>query len=148
MPSQHLTPNEQLKLLRNRLGLNQVEMAERLGITREWLSKLETGDRAVSELVQLKLDALAKENSRHAAARLNSGVLPATASEKNAVLGGEVASRLPPESRSPSTRSDVQAYIQQLLEAAESSGNPNAWPVIHDRLKKRFPLDEWEGAPE
>lgn len=61
---------------------------------------------------------------------------------------GRVASRLPLDSRSPSTRADVQDYLQQLFEAAEQSGNPNAWPIIHDRLKKRFPLNEWEESPE
>jgi len=34
--------------------------------------------------------------------------------------------------------------MQQLFDAAESSDNPNAWPVIHDRLKKKFPLEEWD----
>jgi len=33
--------------------------------------------------------------------------------------------------------------VQQLFDAAELSDNPNAFPALHDRLKKQFPLDEW-----
>lgn len=60
---------------------------------------------------------------------------------------GRVASRIP-QQRAPSTRQDCEAYVRQLLDAAEMSEDPNAWPVIHDRLKKQFPLAEWEAPPQ
>lgn len=42
-------------------------MGDRLGITREWISKLESGDREFSELVRIKIETMENENSVHAA---------------------------------------------------------------------------------
>jgi transcriptional regulator with XRE-family HTH domain len=58
-----------------------------------------------------------------------------------------VASRFP-QRREPSNRADCLAYMLQLLDAAEVSGNPDNFPAIMARLKKQFPLDEWEEKPE
>lgn len=54
-----------------------------------------------------------------------------------------VASRISPAPGAPSSRADCEVYFAELLDEAERSGNPNAFPVIHDRLKKKFPLSEW-----
>jgi transcriptional regulator with XRE-family HTH domain len=52
--------NIRLSRLRETLGLNQSQMAERLGITREWLSQLETGKAEVQELTHYKMQELEK----------------------------------------------------------------------------------------
>lgn len=46
--------------------------------------------------------------------------------------------------RKPSSRVDCEDYFNKLLDAAEESGEPNAFPVIHDRLRKLLPIHEWE----
>jgi len=126
------------------MKLNQAAMAERLGITREWYSRLETGGPAVTELLQIKIEKLEKENSGHIAPRLKTGAKVGALEEPADDTYGRVASRLPQDQRKPSTRAECEAYFATLMERAEASDNPNAFPVIHDRLRKKFPLDEWE----
>lgn len=60
---------------------------------------------------------------------------------------GQVAPRIPIDKRMP-TRSDCEALLQQLLDAAEAEGSPENIPVIYHRLKKQFPLDEWAQEPD
>lgn len=132
-------------------------MAKELNITPEWFSKITNEHRKISDNILLRAGDLARRNSielsssevavlnkkpvnyRESGSRDSSSL-----HEESPSSGSVVASRIPPEARSPSTRADVEHYMKILIEAAENSGNPNAWPVIYDRLKKRFPLDEWE----
>ena len=51
-----------LRQLRRDLSFIQEEMAERLGITREWYSKLESGREQVSELIARRIVDLEREN--------------------------------------------------------------------------------------
>lgn len=46
------------------------------------------------------------------------------------------------------TRADCESYLRTLLNAAEADGAPENIPAIYHRLKKLFPLAEWETKPE
>lgn len=65
---------------------------------------------------------------------------PTELSGRNLTL---VASNLIPK-REPSSRADCDKYFAALLDAAERSGNPDAFPVLHNRLRREFPLEEWD----
>ena len=47
-------------------------------------------------------------------------------------------------SRSMPTRSDCEAYLRSILDLAQDNGSPENIPAIMHRLKKQFPLTEWE----
>jgi SOS-response transcriptional repressor LexA/transcriptional regulator with XRE-family HTH domain len=68
------------------LALDQEQMGQELGLSREWVSKLETGKEEPSERVQLKVEKIARERGLHFS---ESGFTPATASQP--VLVGEGA---------------------------------------------------------
>lgn len=115
-------------------------MAAQLGITREWLSRLETGGAQVQELLQFKITRIENENLVHS--HLKSGGIVGRQAGPRSASSDAVASRLP-QKREPSTRADCERYFQQLMDTADLSDDANAFPVILHRLKKRFPLDEW-----
>jgi transcriptional regulator with XRE-family HTH domain len=46
----------------------------------------------------------------------------------------------------PATREDCEAYFQKVCEAAEASGDADAFPVIHYKLRRYCPVEEWEAA--
>ncbi len=56
---------ERIRTLRHRLKLDQDEMGVLLGVSREWVSKLEKEKEPPSERVQLKLEKLAAEHGVH-----------------------------------------------------------------------------------
>jgi transcriptional regulator with XRE-family HTH domain len=58
--SEHTAWGTRLSELRKRLGWDQTKMGSSLGVTREWISKLERGQETVSELLQIKIQALEK----------------------------------------------------------------------------------------
>jgi len=125
-------------------------MGKELGLSREWVSKLETGKEEPSERVQLKMEKIANARGIHIGeptftSRLKSGDKPdPTIQEAPARFGGVVASRIPAEHRRPSTRAECEAYFAELLDRAAASNNPNAFPSIHHRLLQEFDLDEWD----
>lgn len=145
---------ERFRVVRMRLDLDQDGMGRRLGVSREWVSKLERGREEPSELLQIKLQKIEaelhihKEESRFTPPHLKAGHKRAAVAEDQTAYSGAVASRIPLDKRQPSTRAECEAYFATLMEAAEVSGNPNAWPVIHDRLQKKFPLAEWKEEAE
>lgn len=51
----------QLRQLRAALGLDQESMGERLGVSREWVSKLENEKEEFSEFVLLKMEKIGQE---------------------------------------------------------------------------------------
>ncbi len=53
----------QIQVLRERLGLYQREMAERLGVTREYVVYLEKGVKTPSKTLKLLLDYIEKEQN-------------------------------------------------------------------------------------
>jgi transcriptional regulator with XRE-family HTH domain len=127
--------------LRRLSGLNQDEFASKIGRSREWISKLETGAEGVSAEVALKLQAFARE-------------IGASQSEVNEPSLSYAAPRNPRDAlvalneslrtAQPWSRSDCENYMQCYLDAAAASGDPNAFPYIGKRLTKEFPIDDWE----
>ncbi|MBA4136749.1 MAG: hypothetical protein C0518_05480 [Opitutus sp.] len=144
---------DRLKRLRATLQLSQDEMAERLGVSRVWLSYLENAQREVNELLQIKIERLEKVagvDSEHVnpvdEKRLNLGEKARGVEETRSDIYGVVASRFT-DRKSPSTRKDCEDYFTQLMDAADLAENPNAFPVLFERLKRQFPLDEWPPPP-
>ncbi|HEX2862171.1 MAG TPA: hypothetical protein VHN79_11050, partial [Lacunisphaera sp.] len=115
-------------------------------------SKLERGKEEPSERVRLKVEKIEREQGIHisdprfTSPRLKVGELPISATGEPPDRYGAVA-LLKPQQRAPSTRADCEIFVQHLLDAAEASGDPNAWPVILHRLKKQFSFDEWDDRP-
>jgi len=129
-----MTTTADLKATRTRLGLNKKDMARRLELTPEWYGMLERGKKPLSKDIRLRLEHLI----RH---QLESSSSISRLEESQASFG--VVKSLLNTPKEPSNRGDCERYFQRLLDAAEESDNPNAYPVIYDRLQKKFPLDEW-----
>lgn len=130
--------------MQRKLGLKGYQMAEELRITPEWYSKLIRGKEPLSEDIQLRLDDFQRRKKLEL-----STIYPAGKKGRDFGVNEHgptpmVASRLSLAPGAPSTRADCEVYFAELLDAAERSGNPNAFPVVHDRLKKKFPITEWD----
>ncbi len=143
--------------VRTLLGLTQAELGEKLFVSQNYIAQIESGRRTTPSMQLLNaLESLAvsidpvNKSTRTDTVKKGVNEYRETGSgrslkieEANSISDPVVAPRYPSADRSPSTRADVEEYMKLLIEAASNSGNPNAWPVLHDRLKKRFPLDEW-----
>lgn len=141
------------------LGLQNQEMARELRISPEWYSKVVNGKRPASIDLVLRLDDLVRrrgieqrlsqfkrERARDIGAEdLNLGPKLESHDASDRAVSEGVASRIP-QKREPSTRADCERYFQHLMDAADLSDDPNAWPVILHRLKHEFPLEEWRPA--
>jgi hypothetical protein len=143
-----LNPTDRIEEAQRQLNFNNRQMAAELHVSEHWYSKVVNHHRPASDDLMLRLDDLLRRRKLVSGTRpiephLKTGGKPAGVVEEPRGNYRQVASRIP-QQRAPSTRQDCEAYAQQLLDAAELSEDPNAWPVIHDRLKKKFPLDEWE----
>lgn len=139
--------------VRRHLGLTQKQMAGRLFVSQNYVAQIESGrKKAPSAQLLAALESLRRKhdsgNSQSIRAGLKTGGKAGTLEEPRDVSYGQVASRIPPDQRKPSTRAECEAYFATLMERAEASGNANAFPVVHDRLKKKFPLDEWDQEKE
>lgn len=125
-------------------------MASELRVSEHWYSKLVNRHRVPSGDLLLRLDELLRRRNIPSAnfelVHLKSGDLAGRVEESQAAYSGAVASRIP-QKREPSTRADCESYFARLMDAAELSDDPNAFPVILHRLKKDFPLDEWCAPP-
>lgn len=110
-------------------------MGQLLGVGREWVSKLEKSKEKPSEMIRGRLKVLAAEVGLHFYESTATDETPPVKPTLASVASGE-----------PSKKSDCEFYFKALLESAAASGNPNAFPVIHDRLQKLFPLSEWTGG--
>jgi transcriptional regulator with XRE-family HTH domain len=143
--------SERLRTLRRALKLDQDQMGELLDLTREWVSKLEREKEEMSERVQLKLEKLERENaghiieSRFTSPHLKTGGKQVPPLDEPRANYETVASRIPIEKRMP-TRADCEDLLNLVLDAAEAEGSPENIPVIYHRLRKQFPLDEWEAT--
>lgn len=158
---------------RSELGLTQEGLGQALMLSRNYIAQIETGKREPSIRVCSALDALVdKKRAQSTSPQSKSSSLTGEViSPQNAVRAKDhgvvsrqegrslhsgplnsrmVASRMHTPPGAPSARADCELYLAELLDAAERSGNPNAFPVIHDRLKKKFPIAEWSDdlAPE
>lgn len=112
-------------------------MAARLEIAREWLSKLENGRQPVSAAVTLKYLALDREAGftfAEPGRNPDPGMAPARVMEE------------PPAGRA-ATRRDCEAYLREVLERADRSADPNAFPFILRTLQKYLPLADFSPTP-
>jgi transcriptional regulator with XRE-family HTH domain len=105
--------------------MNQSAMASRLGVSREWLSRLETGSEEVSEIVQIKARELERETGQSGAQKRTS---PSPAVELPAT----------PSSSEP-TREDCLGYLAGYLD--EAAGVPGAVGYVWIQLNTHLPRD-------
>lgn len=116
-------------------------MAERLGITRVWLSMLENGSREVSELLRIKAERMESE-------RVDGCVNPVDGRVPASGNGDKPLSRiLGAGMLIMPTRADCEVYFQAYLDAAEADGEPENFPYVFRRLRQSLPLDEWKAMP-
>jgi len=104
---------------RKRLGLSQVQMAQKLNLDPTYLSQLENGRREVDEFYVNRAEELAREFE-------NAHKLKASA---EAIF----------ETGQP-TRESCLRYLQQFLETCTDAAKLG-WTAIE--LKEHFPLDKW-----
>jgi len=139
--------------VRERLHFTQAELAAHVLVSRNYISQIEAGLKIPSKRLRVVFKdllaesaLLAEKGKPYAGAHLKTGGISGRVEEQHAVGSDAVASRLP-QKREPSTRADCEAYFAKLMDAADLSDDPNAFPVILHRLKKEFPLDEWNPPP-
>ena len=120
----HMTNSEKGKLLmaaRKRLGLSQVQMAQKLNLDSTYLSQLENGRREVDEFYVHRAEELAHEFE-------NANKLRASAEAIFESAG-----------QAPSRESCLQ-YLHQFLETCTDAAKLG-WTAVE--LKEHFPLDKW-----
>jgi transcriptional regulator with XRE-family HTH domain len=120
-----LTNFEKGKLLmtaRKRLGLSQVQMAQKLNLDSSYLSQLENGRREVDEFYVNRGEEMAREFEK----THNRKVSTETIFEAT----GQPAP----------TRESCLRYLQQFLETCTDAAKLG-WTAIE--LKEHFPLDKW-----
>jgi|GEM_PF-3428378 len=111
-----------LMTARKRLGLNQVQMAEKLNLDSSYLSQLENGRREVDEFYVNRAEELAREFENAHKRRNDADVILES-------TGG-----LAP------TRESCLHYLQRFLETCTDPAKLG-WTAIE--LKEHFPLDKW-----
>lgn len=142
------TPADLSKSLRKALGgITQAELATKLLLSRNYISQIEASLKSPSDRVLAQMENMLTQATSTVSKKPRVEMPPQWTVEEHGPQP-MVASRLSPTPGAPSTRADCEALFADLLDAAERSGNPNAFPVIHDRLKKKFPLAEWEENPD
>lgn len=140
--------NERIRLLRGRLDLDQEAMGRALGVSREWISKLERGHEQPSAELRAALQDMERDlRKSELTDHLKTGDKRSSLEEESAPYSRGVALNLL-EQRRPSTRGDCESYIRHLFDAAEIAADPDAFPAVMRRLKKHFPLAEWETPPK
>lgn len=135
-----MTSAQMLEATRFKMQLSKKRMAALLKISPEWYGKIVSGKKEVSNDVMLRHSVLLMGN-------LDLDSSPAGGNElKKPVLVHSPGAGKAELMDGPSTREDCEMYFLAIIQAASTSGNPNAFPVIHDRLTKQFPLSEWRNS--
>ena len=140
--------SDRFKAVRSELNLTQQGLAQMLLLSRNYIAQIEMGAREPTVRVVNALEQLVDQRRAQSTNHPASSEGLKTGDKRNRVdapsvrYSGGVASRIP-QRRAPSTRADCEDYFRSLLDAADLGDDPNAFPVIHDRLKKEFPLTEW-----
>ena len=120
-----MTNAEKGKLLmvaRKRLGLNQVQMAQKLNLDSTYLSQLENGRREVDEFYVQRAEEFARESEN--ASKSQAGI-------------GEVRELLGKASLS---REKCLEYFRVFLETCTDAAKLG-WTAVE--LEQHFPLDKW-----
>jgi transcriptional regulator with XRE-family HTH domain len=140
----HLSGAE-LKNWREAHDLSQDDFGRLLEVTREWIGKLERGEREVSAEIFLRFSRLKSDpkfslQREPVSAHQKMSVPHAGLAEQPQPPYGEVASRvpLPPETKI-ATRADCEEHVAQYLDAAERDPNglAYAFKVIRKHLDPR-----------
>jgi transcriptional regulator with XRE-family HTH domain len=116
----NLEKGKLLKAARKRLGLSQVQMAQKFNLDSSYVSQLENGRREVDEFYVHRAEELAMEFER-------ANKLKASA---EAIF----------DSTGQPTRESCLRYLQQFLETCTDAAKLG-WTAIE--LKEHFPLDKW-----
>ncbi len=136
-----ITWNERLHRLRRRLDLNQDEFGSRLGITREWVSKLESGRAAVSEILQIKLANLERELGSQTYQKLSAAA--AGMVREGAAAFPPNPMRITPGHEPPAaepTELDCLNYFQAYLQHMRTT--PGGLGHTYIELQRHFPLPD------
>lgn len=142
---------DRFRLVRSHLDLDQDQMGRKLGVSREWVSKLERGKEEPSFEMQTKLERMESE----VGLRKSEPLLPSGKTRRGEPLVQEGPSASSPRygladpdlgaaGRPMPTRKDCEDLLRRVLDAAQGEGSPENIPVIFHRLKKQFPMEEWE----
>jgi DNA-binding XRE family transcriptional regulator len=137
---------EELKNWRETQALSQDELGQFLEVSREWIGKLERGEREVSAEIFLRFSRLKgdprfsahkKAPSSHQEKSIQHPVAHAIVAESPGAPYRTVASRLPlPSETKPATRADCEEHVRIYLDAAEvdPNGLAYAFKVIRKHL--------------
>ncbi len=140
-----------LRELRAKLRFDQKEMGEALGISREWVSKLENEKEDFSEFVVLKLQQLQRELGSEARTRIAEvpvgGNTSISHQRQNQTVKGSlnddpmrVNSRFQPPAAHP-TPEDCRAHLNEYLRRAAVV--PGGIGFAYRLLIKHLPLEEF-----
>jgi transcriptional regulator with XRE-family HTH domain len=134
-----LLPAEELRKWREYWNLTQDELGEQLGITREWLGKLERGEREVSADVFLRFEAL-KRDARFTPPPDDTASGEGISAALNEAPAG-YANDLEP------IRSDIRQKIERVLAAAGNDRDRLGWIQIQIDTHLNVPAP-WHGDAE
>lgn len=137
-----------MKVARTSLGIDQDEMGERLGVSREWISKVENGRQELGELLQIKLTRIEKELSGESTGADH--VTPVNAARESPSRYGvpiERDTRHPnaddaPGSASEPTEAEILAFVSATL--ARATRVPGGRGHMLHTLRKAFPPGEYD----
>jgi len=131
-----LLSEESVRLLdlRQRSGLSQAEMAQRLGITRQYYNAMECGHRAPGKLLLKSLDSLESELTVLGRKKVNGVDTSASGTDAQPQVVSE-GSRLP-----IAGRSEILAYMEPWLQ--KIAEDENVAPYILTQLRKHLPHDD------
>jgi len=141
---------ERLFQLRRQMNLDQHEMGNLLGVSREWVSKLENGKGKFSRavLAGMELHERERKSVAHSVAEPPAPYIKSRSQTPGTRTGAPI--RLSPmvdprhaSKPSPIGRSEVESYLALLLDAATDDGEPENFSYILRMLKKHLPLDEF-----
>ena len=120
-------PGEELRSWRENHNLTQDEFGSLLGISREWIGKLETGKRPASAEVFLRFQALRREP------KFSSGEVQERPQES---AGAVQASANPSPSVAGQLRIDISAAIDAVIKAAGTDVGRLGW--IREQLNRHL----------
>lgn len=110
--------------LRRRLDIDQKQMGDLLGVSREWVSRLERDRGEFSEIIRLKIEELEKGKSSH---KRDGDSHAGTASEDHARHG-----------TSETITREIKRHIDLLIEASKNDVKRLGW--IHEQLREHVAI--------
>lgn len=142
-----------LRQLRSRHGYSQEEMGKLLGVSREWIGKLEREQEDFSDYVLLKMEKVEQT------ANENRGELTAHEDPGEYRISGDLQTRTPVHSKPPLSRmvdprfqsrdeptpEMCKQYFAEYLQLA--AAQPGGVGYVWVKLQKQFPIDEFREVP-